>query len=135
MYLRKIKQWLHKAQLVGIWSFQHHNARDYTYSSPVHQTYSRIDYFFISQALDEDVVENTIEPIIMSNHAPIPLSLSVSTQPPQNKRWRLNKSILQEVVSKTQLQAELLIFFELNDQVILDSYQFRKPINVTSGDP
>lgn len=96
---------------MDICRLQHHNAQDNTCYSPVHLTYSRTDCFFISQALVEDVVESTIEP----DHTPITLSLSVCKQPPQNQRWILNENILWEEVAKTQLQAELSIFFELND--------------------
>lgn len=63
----------------------------------------------------EDVATSTIEPIIMSDHAPITLSFLIATQSLQNRGWRLNECILQEEVSKTQLPTELSTFFELND--------------------
>lgn len=73
------------------------------------------------------MVASTIEPMIMSDHAPITLSHSVSTQSPQKRWWRLNESILQ-----TQLQAELSTLNQIA-HTILDRYQSGKPIMLYQG--
>lgn len=46
VWMNKLKKKLHQCQLVDAWRMQHQKTRDYTYS-PVHATYSRLDYIFV----------------------------------------------------------------------------------------
>lgn len=96
------------------WRFRHPQDRDYTYFSSTHQTYSRLDYFFI-QHKDLPLIENTfIDNILLSDHAP--LHLSVDIMPPRaiTPSWRLNEALLQDPLIKDDIDRELSSFFELN---------------------
>lgn len=53
-------------------------ARDYTFYSPVHGTYSRIDYILVDHGLLDRIVESNIEITTLSDHAPVRMKIQVS---------------------------------------------------------
>uniref|UniRef100_H3A3P4 exodeoxyribonuclease III n=1 Tax=Latimeria chalumnae TaxID=7897 RepID=H3A3P4_LATCH len=60
-----------EVRLVDIWRLANPTVRDYTFLSKRHKTYSRIDYFLISQSLVGDTLAAVIETQIISDHSPI----------------------------------------------------------------
>lgn len=77
MWLNKLKKKLHLCQLVDIWRTQHHDLRNYTFYSPVHATYSRLDFFLVEHCLLEEVKGTDIGTMTFSDHAPISLQLKL----------------------------------------------------------
>lgn len=69
--LRKLKQKLYSCQLVDVWRIMNPNKKDFSFYSPVHGTYSRIDYIWIEHSLLDRVVESKIEATTLSDHAPV----------------------------------------------------------------
>lgn len=55
-----LKKKLYQHQIVDVWKSQHINARDYTFHSPVHGMYSRLDFFVIEHRLLEVAVSTNI---------------------------------------------------------------------------
>lgn len=72
-----LKKKMHQCQLVDAWRTQHIKARDYTFHSPVHGTYSRIDFFLIEHRLLEITANTNIEITTFSDHAPVTLQLKM----------------------------------------------------------
>lgn len=78
--------------LVDIWRSRHPRDRDFTYMSQVHGTYSRIDFSAISKIDSYRATESKIEPITISDHAPITLRICLNLDE-RFKYWRLNVSL------------------------------------------
>lgn len=58
------------------WRLTNPTSREYTYFSAVHKSYSHIDYFLTSSSLIPDILNTTINPIIISDHAPITTTIN-----------------------------------------------------------
>lgn len=85
--MNKLKKKLHQLQLVDVWRMQHNNLRDYTFYSPVHGTYSQIDFFLVELRLLEAVTDAGIGNITFSDHAPVSLQMKIGAPP--NTGYRL----------------------------------------------
>lgn len=96
--LRQIKTQLHKLALHDAWRTLYPSDKDYTFYSAPHQKYSRIDYFFISQVDLPTLHHSTIEPMFLSDHHPVTLTLSFPDTDFRTKIWRLNPSLLKDEV-------------------------------------
>lgn len=70
-YLKQLKAELNLLQLVDVWRLHHPNVTDYTFFSPVHSTYSKINYFFITQKDLDRVRVTSTEPILLADHGPV----------------------------------------------------------------
>lgn len=111
-----ITQYMEDYGLSDSWRMKNPTHREYTYTSPHYHTSSRLDFFLISNSLSQYIAENTIHPIIISDHAPV--SLTISTQTKINKpqsRWRLNTSLLEDTEFNTLIRREWASFLEMND--------------------
>lgn len=111
--LKAIKQKLHQHQLVDIWRIQHPRTQDYTFYSPVHGTYTRIDYWLIEHRMLDLVVSTNIEITTLSDHAPMTMKIKIPETQIQAYSWRLNEDLLdkqgEEIIKK-----ELEQYFSLN---------------------
>lgn len=68
-------------QLFDVWRTLHPKERDYTFFSHPHQSFSRIDYFFVSRMVLDRVEESTIGTHLLSDHADVSITVS---PPPSN---------------------------------------------------
>ncbi len=59
--------------------FNPHN-KDYSFFSQMHQSFSRIDYFFIDAKLISKVLNVNYHPIVISDHAPLSLDIQFSME-------------------------------------------------------
>lgn len=82
------------AGLVDVWREFNPTTKDYSFYSARHKTYSRIDYFLLPQDLLSLVTSCTMDPILISDHSPVYLKLSLGHQKQQSKYWRFNSSLL-----------------------------------------
>lgn len=80
--------------LVDVWRELNPTRKDYTFYSARHKSYSRLDLFFLPQDHLSSIVSCDIGPILISDHSPVYLRLSLPQQTNQNKQWRFNASLL-----------------------------------------
>lgn len=113
--LRAIKLQLHNLLLHDTWRTMHPKTRDYTYFSPPHAKYSRLDHFFISQNDLTNLTNATIEPSILSDHNPISMTLQLATTNTKTRIWRLDSSLLTDELNVNRLTKCLTDFFANND--------------------
>ena len=79
---------------VDTWRVSHPTAKEYSFYSHVHQTYSRIDYFFLDKILLPSVKLCDYSAIVISDHAPLLLDLELLPKSGQRSNWRLNTGLL-----------------------------------------
>ncbi|XP_075040278.1 volume-regulated anion channel subunit LRRC8C-like [Mixophyes fleayi] len=105
-----------KSQLLyDSWRVKEPSSRDYTYYSPPHHSYSRIDMILLSHNFALNIQAAQIHPMIWSDHSPISIDLCGLPDRPRPMTWRLNDSLLHNADIISQLGARLEDYFELND--------------------
>lgn len=112
---KTIKQFMSDFGLGDGWRLQHPLAREYTFYSNVHQTYSRIDFFLTSNSIIPNILETKIHPIIISDHSPVTLTWNPSAIPKHPTRWRFNTSLLKDPEFDSYFKREWTSFLEIND--------------------
>uniref|UniRef100_A0A3B4A6U0 exodeoxyribonuclease III n=1 Tax=Periophthalmus magnuspinnatus TaxID=409849 RepID=A0A3B4A6U0_9GOBI len=83
---------------VDPWRFRNPTARQYSFYSHVHQTFSRIDYYFIDSRLIPKVSDVVYHPIIISDHSPVSLDIKILPGPRYSSQWRFNTSLLSDEI-------------------------------------
>ncbi len=99
---------------VDVWRLLNPTGRDYSFFSHVHKTYSPIDYFIIDSKLIQGVVHSKYHNILISDHSPVLLSLSLSL-PKVQYCWRFNPHLLTDKQFSSFLIDRLSEFLETND--------------------
>lgn len=94
--LRQVKLHLTSLTLHDTWHTINPREKDYTFFSPPHNQYSRLDYLFIHQADLTYLHEATIENMVLSDHHPITLTLQFPQRENSTKIWRLDATLLSE---------------------------------------
>ena len=120
-HLQRIKHKLHERQLVDVWRIFHPKEHDYTFFSPPHGTYSRIDYILADHGLLDSITETEIGIMTVSDHAPITMKIILSTQKRQRPVWRLDDSLIRDEGGARRVEAELKQFFHINETAGISS--------------
>lgn len=99
-----------KADLISLdlhnaWRTLYPSTKDFTFFQHPQQRYSSIDYLFISQIDISSLQSSSIEPMVISDHHPITISLTVRT---------FNPWIVTDPIHKQELERALTDNFELN---------------------
>lgn len=79
--------------LIDAWCHLHPKERDFTFMSQVHGSYSRLDHFLVSKKDTYWIKNCVIEPITISAHSPVQMTLDLGLEPCM-KYWRINVSLL-----------------------------------------
>ena len=100
--------------IADLWRKFHPSKRDYTHYSAPHDSYARIDYFFINKKDLYRVKECEIEGADVSDHCTVYLKIQLK---PQEKRklWRLNVGILNDKVLVEEIKEEIKTYLTEND--------------------
>lgn len=91
---RYIQAFLSDYGICDVWCSLHPSDREYSFFSHVHHIYSRIDYFFIDCQLIPLVHSCAYQRIVISDHVPIVLSMSLPGLPQRDRQWRFNLTLL-----------------------------------------
>lgn len=109
--LRRIISHLHALSLHDTWLTVNPTQKDYMFYSSPHDEYSRIDYFFLTQKDLKRLQAAAIEPMTLSDHHHIPMTLALSAL---TKIWKYNPATLKDAVPHECIQAALTEYFEIN---------------------
>lgn len=111
------------------WQALHAGTRNFSYYSKTHDMYSRLDLFLVDQFYLGNVSASTIEPITMSDHAPITLTLRPTQMDRAERIWCLNESLLDKEDIVEKLSIKIKEYFEINkteevsDQVVWEAHK------------
>lgn len=109
-----LNSFLTSKDLYDAWRCGHAAERDYTYLSPSHNTYSRIDLFVSDKWLLQNIHDSKIHTITWSDYAPISIKITNKSANPNSFIWRVNNSLLQHPPNVTYLSQKLEEFFLIN---------------------
>ncbi|XP_042314349.1 coiled-coil domain-containing protein 138 [Sceloporus undulatus] len=98
-------------KLIDVWRHLYGGAKEYTFFSHVHQTFSRLDFFLASKTLMTQIQKMDIIPKLMSDHNPISLKLR---KVKSYFSWRLNEKLLQYPENVTNARQIIKWYFEEN---------------------
>ena len=90
------------------------SSREYSFYSKVHNSYSRIDYLFLSNSLIEHVINSEIHNIVISDHAPISVSFSLSFDIHKTKQWRFDNMLVKDKTFVALINERIPEFFKIN---------------------
>ncbi len=99
-------------QLFDVWRTLHPRGKDSTFFSHPHQSFSRIDYFFVSRMVLDRVEECTIGTQLLSDHADVSIMVSPPSPKPTPRHWRLNPSLFN---NPSFMEKQINIFLSTND--------------------
>uniref|UniRef100_A0A8C5QN92 exodeoxyribonuclease III n=1 Tax=Leptobrachium leishanense TaxID=445787 RepID=A0A8C5QN92_9ANUR len=111
---RRFMQLLHQHQLIDGWRVLNPSVKDFTFYSHAAKTYSRLDTFMMSHHHLHALRSASIAPITWSDHAPVLCAIEVLTTPPPQCTWRLNESLLRDVVIRQDIKDNVEHYFAEN---------------------
>lgn len=111
---RTLNNLLTELGLKDPWRAKNPKGKDFSFFSSVHNTYSRIDFFCLPQGDLYRVIDCHIEPITLSDHAPVLLKIKLGACS-SFKYWRLNVSLLNDKEIVKEIKQQVKEYFEIND--------------------
>lgn len=105
--IRRVKKLLSNLQVIDTWRSLHVQDRDYTFFSPKHKTYTRIDYVLISQTVITSLVSAEIGSFTLSDHAPTDCTLDLGEEERREWHWKINETLLKDKEYEQKLNQEL----------------------------
>ncbi len=75
-----LNKFITELNLIDLWRIQNTKAKDFTFFSNRHKTFSRIDYIFLSPSLISSNSSISILPILLSDHSAVLCSVPLSEQ-------------------------------------------------------
>uniref|UniRef100_G1KY48 Reverse transcriptase domain-containing protein n=1 Tax=Anolis carolinensis TaxID=28377 RepID=G1KY48_ANOCA len=112
-YFLKLKEDLN---LLDIWRHLHGSARDYTFLSNRHLTWTRIDMIWGNKSIVNRITKCNILPRLNSDHAPLEITLDKEDPKSGEYRWRLNESLLKDEGDQDRYRKLLTEYFKLNKE-------------------
>lgn len=113
--LHAIKSQFQTLTFHDTWRMLYPNVKDFTFFSPPHTKYSRIDHFFITQDYLTSLIGATIEPKLLSDHHPITITLALPQTHNRSMIWGLDDSLLLDLENTQNLSKCLSQYFKEKD--------------------
>uniref|UniRef100_A0A3B4V2V9 exodeoxyribonuclease III n=1 Tax=Seriola dumerili TaxID=41447 RepID=A0A3B4V2V9_SERDU len=101
--------------LVDVWCMLNTVSREYTFYSKIHNSHSRIDHFIISNHMLENVINCQIQNIIISDHAPVVLSIVLADRQAIKRTWKFNNFLLRDEEFVSLIKNRISEFITLNE--------------------
>ena len=108
-----LNTFINNTNLSDIWRIA--NRRDYSFYSAKHNSYSRIDYFFIDAKLMPYAVNTKYHNILISDHSPVTCTVNIQNMTKPQTNWRLNPLLLTKKEFCDYLEGQISLYFDTND--------------------
>lgn len=109
-----LQAWVKNLGLIDIWRAFNPTLTYYSFFSARHKTSSRIDFLFFSPQLFQNIYNVTLLPMALSDHKGVFGNVLIGGLPKKATRWRFNSSLLGNESYKTQFNAQLQDFIDIN---------------------
>lgn len=109
-----IKSFLSHYRLRDPWRSSNPTTRQYSFYSPVHKSYSRIDYFIVDDRSLSFVSHSKYHSIVISDHCPIQLDLQMPNSSTKHRTWRFDPLLLNDKDFTSFISSQIDFFFETN---------------------
>lgn len=100
--------------IMDVWRHRNPTSRQYSFFSPVHQAYSRIDHFLLDKRLLPLLESIEYEGIVVSDHSPVKMSLCFPNNERPQRNWRFNPHLLADEDFVAFLSTQIDFFLEMN---------------------
>lgn len=115
-----LRKWAHDFSLIDIWRITNMNKRDFSFFCTRHQSFSRIDFIFLSNGFLNNVSTDML-PLAFSDHKAVICRGNISISTERAPRWRFNTSLLHDANFVNQLEAGLSEFIAFNECSVEDA--------------
>uniref|UniRef100_A0A3B1ICK8 Reverse transcriptase domain-containing protein n=1 Tax=Astyanax mexicanus TaxID=7994 RepID=A0A3B1ICK8_ASTMX len=116
----ELKHCISTLSLLDCWRHFNSTARQYTFFSARHKSYSRIDFLFISSTLVSEISTTCIWPMSLSDHNSVFARLRIPTLHGRAARWRFNTNLLYDEDFCSQFRSKLSEFLHFNQGSVDD---------------
>lgn len=99
-----------------VWRFLHPTSRDYSFFSPVHDSYCRIDLLFLQHYHLARVQQKCIKVMAISDHTPVSMDVGIMGILRAPFHWCLNESLLHKKQVTADVVEKLSLYFLENDE-------------------
>lgn len=99
---------------MDVWQFRNPTARAYSFFSPVHKSYSHIDTFLLDKRLLSSVTKCDYDAIVISDHGPLTMKISIPNTQNSYLPWGLNPLLLSEESFTNFISSEIKNFLDTN---------------------
>ena len=100
--------------LLDPWRGSNPTTRQYSFYSPVHKCYSRIDYFLVDDRFLSFVKHSKYHSIVISDHSPLQLDLQMPNSSTKHRTWRFDPLLLADKDFINFINSQIDYFFEIN---------------------
>ena len=101
-------------RLFDPWRHSNPTSKMYSYFSPVHLSFSRIDFFVIDHRALPFVKRSQYHPIVISDHCPVQLDMAFPNCPRYQRTWQLDILLLRKKSFRDFVSTQIDLFLELN---------------------
>lgn len=111
-----LKTFMDEFSIIDPWRFFNPTSKTYSFFSPVHHTFTRIDYFLLDSRLIADVVPDSCsyEPIVISDHSPVTVTIRFAGNTQSRPPWRFNSALLSDENFINFISEQIDIFLSIN---------------------
>lgn len=110
-----LNSYIQNTNILDIWRIMNPSGRDYSFYSPVHNSYSRIDYFLVDAKLAPFALDVQYHSIVISDHSPLSFSVCLDHMDKPHNSWKLNPQLLTDKNFCEYLKHHISFYFEKND--------------------
>lgn len=115
-----LKHFIASQDIYDVWRCHYGSERDFTYFSPHHKSYSRIDLFLSDKWLLQKISASVIHTMTWSDHAPITISIDNTGHQRNTFLWKANNYVLQHPKYSQVIKEDLTEYFSLNTGTVAD---------------
>ena len=101
-------------KLFDPWRHSNPTARQFSFFSPVHLSYSRIDFYLIDHRTISLVTNCQYHAIVISDHSPVQLDMSFPNNPRPQRSWQLDPLLLTNKSFQKLISNEIDLYLEIN---------------------